>query len=151
MSGPVSVLKIEPMKRKSGLKTYQLLVDRKDVLDHLLDALAAAAGRRLSWPGKSQVVVDGRELAASGAGSGAYAILNCACGSGAECAGLTDRVDVEHSDEAVLWRYRAPRIGAARAPRVFAFRFHKPQYLRELEKVDPAENLKDLPGYGVHG
>ena len=92
----------------------------------------------LSWRSKRHVIVDAAQLRASGAGSGRYAILNCACGSGAGCADLQDDIGVIHEGDRITWEYKAPRIDEQEAQRVFAFYFHKPQYLKELDVLPPA-------------
>src|SRR5258706_6000566 len=144
MSGPVNVIRFESAK-KAKLKTYRVFVDRKELEEHLLDALALVEGREVSWPGKNDIVVNGLELWKSGKGPGGYAILNCACGSGAGCVGLDDQIEVLHKDDFIIWNYKAPDIGEKKSDRIFSFTFHKPQYLKALSDVEPANNLEGLP------
>ena len=134
----MNTIKIERIKKGRPSNAYRVLIDRKDLLDHFVEALSVEQGRKLSWPEKRHAIIDGLQLRASGADSGRYAIMNCSCGSGAGCAGLEDEIEVLHENDRVVWTYRAPRLAVERPTRLFTFAFHKPQYLKEIGRIEIA-------------
>jgi hypothetical protein len=151
MSGFVNIIKIERIQLKSKIRTYSVLVDRRMIQDYFQEALINASGEKLVWASKKHVIVDGMQLLESGNGSGQFAIFNCTCGTGAECADLESTIDVEHEGDFIIWKYSAPGYRGTwfeKFEKKFKFKFHKPQYLNELKKIEPIDDLQGLPGYG---
>ncbi|CAN1213102.1 hypothetical protein TUMEXPCC7403_23055 [Tumidithrix helvetica PCC 7403] len=151
MSKPVNVIKIAKVQTKSKIKSYRILIDKKDLQVHLAESLSAVSGSRKTWSDQNHIVFDGLELLESGKKSGHYTILNCTCGSGAECAGVPGKIEVIHEGNLVRWVCGVPEVWIDGESQFFTFVFHKPQLLKELKNVDPTANLSGLSGYGVRG
>ena len=131
----VNVIKMTRTQTKSKLDTCSILIDRKEFEDHLVDALCDVRGRKESWSGKKHLLIEPSVLLQTQNGNGEYAVLNCMCGSGAECAGVPSAIEVVFEGEFVKWRCGIPEVWITGEPEYISFVFHKPQYIKELSNL----------------
>ncbi len=135
MKPPINVIKITPIRLKSKQDSFQILIDRKDFLDHLIDA-KKEIDNQAAWSGKKSIVIKKTPLVDSSVASGKYEILDCTCESGAYCAGMDLAIKVTHDGDFITWKYTAPEtFWKENETKVFSFTFHKPQYLKEIDKI----------------
>lgn len=133
MVAPVNVLRFSYEPKATLGRHWKIFIDRSD----LTEVLERSFPKRY-WQDKNRVLVNVEEIRKSAESSGRFSILvcaNCAASGYQTCndVGL-ESFEVVHEDNAVHWRIEiVDWLSENAQEHPIRFRFHKPQYQKEIE------------------